>query len=185
MIAYRKGDQKSLEILIGRYLGQIHVFIRRLTGNDHDAEDIVQEAFVKAWRNLWRFDSRRRFRPWMFRIAKNAAVDHLRKRRTVPFSSFEDERGNNILADSLTDDSPLPDELLNRKDIGQALAETIGRLPITYREVLILRHHDGFAFGEIAEITKCSVNTAKSRHRRGLAMLRTMLCTDSRIKGVI
>ena len=175
VLDYRRGDQQAMDELIRRHLKPIHTFVFRLTGDRHEAEDITQETFLKAWRHLWRFNAGKKFRPWLFRIAKNATTDHFRRKRTLPFSAFEDEDGNNPVTDGLTDPAPLPDELLARKDAGQVLTDALNRLPLIYRQVMLLRHNDHFSFIEIAETMGEPLNTVKSRHRRALLCLRKEL----------
>ena len=190
---YLKGDEKSLESLIERYLKPIYGFAYKYVRNAKDAEDITQETFVKAWRHLKGFDPSRcrfatlrgkpnkSFRIWLFQIAKNSAIDFIRKSRSaeggkkvLPFSDFDTENGN-IISDTIVDQSPLPQEILENKEIGQILASTTEKLPAKYREVLSLRYNEQLKFKEIAEFLGESLNTVKSRHRRGLALLKKLL----------
>jgi RNA polymerase sigma-70 factor (ECF subfamily) len=141
---YLKGDEKSLEILIGRYLRPVYGFICRWVGNPRDAEDITQEVFVKAWRNLKRpvlgfsrgFDPRKgNFRTWIFGIARNASIDFLRKTRSasggkkeIPLSEFSDPEGGNAVADTIADPGPLPSEFFERVDASRVLAAALEKL---------------------------------------------------------
>lgn len=172
---YLAGDEKSLEILIERYLKLIYSFIHRYVGSSKEAEDITQEVFIKVWRNLRKFNQQKTFKTWVFTIAKNTCIDALRKKKTIPFSSFENQKGENRLIETLADPSPLPDELIEQADIGQILTSAIDTLSPKYRMVLFLRYNDHFAFREIAESLGESINTIKTRHRRGIAMLRISL----------
>lgn len=95
---YLQGDEKSLEILIQRYLKPIYSFIYRFIGNKQDAEDVTQEVFVKAWRNFKKFDQEKKFKTWIFSIAKNTAIDFLKKRRQFRFLSFP-AKANPLLAE--------------------------------------------------------------------------------------
>lgn len=172
---YLKGDEKALEVLIERYLKLIYSFVYRHVYNASEAEDITQETFVRAWRNLKKFDRRRIFKTWIFSIAKNACIDFLRKKKTIPFVEFENEEGENMLTQTLVDTNPLPDEILERADEAKRLSATIGKLPVKYRMVLFLRYNDHFSFREIGEILEEPLNTVKSRHRRGLVLLKNLL----------
>ncbi len=167
---YFKGDEKSLEILIGRYLKPIYSFIYRYVGNAQEAEDITQETFVKIWRHLKRFDKERSFKTWIFSIAKNASIDFLKKKKAMQFSDLE--RDENTLTERFVDSSPLPSELLEQKDIIGALAKSINKLLPKYRKTLLLRHNDNLTFREISETTGELLNTVKSRYRRALIMLK-------------
>ena len=83
---YLKGDEKSLEILIARYLKPIYSFVYKNVGNPSEAEDITQEVFIKIWKNIKKFDQNKNFKPWIFQIAKNTSIDFLRKKKSIPFS---------------------------------------------------------------------------------------------------
>src|SRR3989338_10910855 len=105
---YFSGDEMSLELLIVRYLGAIFRFVRSIIHVQEDSEDITQEIFVKAWRNLARFDREKSFKTWLLAIAKNTSLDYLRKKKPLLFSKFEDEQGRNILRETLQDTKPSP-----------------------------------------------------------------------------
>jgi RNA polymerase sigma-70 factor (ECF subfamily) len=178
--SYLSGDEKSLEVLFGRYLKPIYSFTYRYIGGGQDAEDVTQEAFVKAWRNLKKFDQQKSFKTWIFSIAKNTALDFLKKKKAIPFSEFENEDGENALTETLADSSPLPQELLEKADIVKILNAAIEKLSPKYRMVLFLHYNDHFTFREIAEILGESIDTIKSRHRRVLTMLRKLLLDKGR-----
>ena len=169
---YLKGDEKSLEILIESYLKPIYSFVYRYIGNLQEAEDITQEVFVRVWKNLKKFDRKRSFKVWIFSIAKNAAIDFLRKKKSIPFSEFEDREGKNMLLETIADPGPLPSELFLRKDITRILIPAMEALSPQCRMLLFLHHNDHFTFREIAETLGESINTIKSRYRRILAQLK-------------
>jgi len=147
---YLKGDEESLEILIKRYLRPIYSFTFRFVGDSEIVEDITQEVFVKVWRNL------KKFKTWIFTIAKNACLDWQKKKKTLPL----------YFAETIRDPSPILNEPLDR---------ILERLSPKYRMVLFLRHNDHFTFREIAESLGESIDTIKTRHRRGIAILRKLL----------
>jgi len=171
---YFKGDEKSLEILIERYLKPVYGFAYRYVNNAQEAEDITQEVFVRAWRNLKKFDKERSFKTWLFSIAKNASIDFFKKKRSVPFAELENEEGESIL-EKIIDPSPLPIAILEQKGIAETLAKALQELSLKYRMVLFLRYNDHFTFQEIAESLGEPLNTVKSRYRRGLIMLKKLL----------
>ena len=175
ILQYQNGDQKSLELLIRRYLKPIYNFVYRYTGNAQDAEDITQETFVKVWRNLKKFDQQKSFKTWIFSIAKNSCIDFLKKKRAIPFSEFENKEGENTLTETLADPSPLPNELLEKAGMAQILSLAMEKLSPKYRMVLFLRYNDHFTFREIAESLDEPLNTVKSKHRRALIMLKEIL----------
>jgi RNA polymerase sigma-70 factor (ECF subfamily) len=176
---YLKGDKKSLETLVSRYLGLVYVFVFRLAGNSGDAEDIVQEAFLKTWKNLKKFDREKKFKTWLFNIAKNAAVDHLRKKKAFLFSDLENNEDKLEFSETIRDPSPLADEIFDRKRLNETLSLLIEKLTIKQRTVLYLYYNDHFNFREISEILDEPLDTVKSRHRRALIRLKEMLESEN------
>lgn len=174
---YLAGDEHSFELLIERYFKPIYGFIYRFVdnANTHDAEDVTQDVFVKVWRHIKRFDRKKSFKTWIFSIAKNAAIDFLKKKKTIVFSEFENEDGENTIMETLLDSSPLPSELLERSDLKGMLAKAMEKLSSKYRMVLFLRYNDHFTFREISESLNEPLDTVKSQHRRALIMLRKLL----------
>lgn len=168
---YLEGDEKSLEFLIGRYLKPIYSFVYRNIGNVADAEDITQEVFVRVWKNLKRFKREKSFKSWIFKIAKNASIDFLRKRKTIPFSRFENEMGQNILEKKLVNHPTFLDDANNKNIIAAALES----LSLKHRAVFSYRYEHNFTFAEIAKSLGESVNTVKSRYRRALSILKDSL----------
>jgi RNA polymerase sigma-70 factor (ECF subfamily) len=171
----RDGDEDAVSELVRRHLGAVLSLCVRITGDRAAAEDAAQEAFVKAWRNLKRYDEEKPFRPWMLQIARNASLDLLRKRRATPFSALSGADDAPKFEDSLEDDAPLPDEVFERARIGEEVSDALGKLPERDRSVLSLRYEDGLSFDEIAEVMKAPMNTVKSWHRRALAKMRALL----------
>lgn len=177
VIDYRAGDHDALEILIQRYLKPVYHFMYRMVGTIHDAEDMTQETFVKAWKNLKRFDTRKNFKTWLFRIAKNTALDFLKRKKAIPFSAFENAEGENVLANTIADPEPLPSVVFDRTDLALVLVSVLAKLPPMYRAVLTLRYNEQLNFREIAEVLDEPLHTIKSRHRRACMMLKELLIT--------
>jgi len=181
---YLKGDEKSLEILIQQYLKPVYSFVYRYVNSVSDAEDITQEVFVRMWKNLRKpalslskgFDPKKgKFKTWLFSIAKNASIDFLRRKKTLPFSAFNNEAGDNILIDTLKDNSLLPDEILEQKNAAQSLSSAIKKLSPKYRLVLSRHYNDDLTFREIAQSLNEPLHTIKSRYRRALISLKKFL----------
>jgi len=172
---YLHGDEKSLGFLIKCYLKPIYNFVYRYVSEAASAEDITQETFVKVWKNLNKFDQRKHFKTWIFCLAKNTAIDFLRKKKEIPFSEFEDSAGNNFLVENLRNDALLPEAILEQQDLAAVLSVVLKRLAPLYRTVLFLRHNDHSTFREIADQLGEPLNTVKSRYRRAIIALRRII----------
>jgi RNA polymerase sigma-70 factor (ECF subfamily) len=170
---YKEGDEDALGVLVSRYAPPVYGFVLRLLRNADDARDVTQEAFIKAWKHRGRYDPSQEFRAWVFGIARHAALDVLRKRRSYSFADLEEE-GEDSFADSVADPSPLPDELYESSRMMDALEYALGELPMSARTVILLKQ-EGLTFEEIGSTLGESVNTVKSRYRRGLITLRDIL----------
>ena len=166
---YLKGDEKSLEILIKHYLKPIYYFSYRNVNNQQEAEDITQETFVKAWRNL------KKFKTWIFTIAKNTAIDFLRKKKNIAFTDLENKDHENNFIESLADPSPLPLEIFERKQLSQTVARAIKKLSPLARITILLRYNEHFTFQEITQILNKPINTVKSWHYRAILRLKKIL----------
>lgn len=171
---YRRGDRAAFDALVRRHLRPIYRFVFRLVGNAHDAEDLSQEVFVRAWKGIARFDEKRSFTAWLFQIARNAAVDLLRKRSTMPVATPEE---TDHAFERLRDPGPLPLELIAQSDSARALSIAIEQLPSASRIVLVLRYRKQLTFREIAAYLQEPLHTVKSRHHRALATLRLLVQT--------
>lgn len=179
---YLAGEEAALPILINRYLKTIYNFCYRLTGNAQDAEDVAQETFVKTWRHLKKYRHGKNFRTWLFAIARNTAIDLLRKKKSLVFSDFStgDGEDENPLLNTLADENPLADELLIRHADTKLLDARIQQLPPHYREILLLYYNHDITLDEISHILKKPLNTVKSQHRRGLMALRNLLQSNNK-----
>jgi RNA polymerase sigma-70 factor, ECF subfamily len=167
------GDEESFAEIVKIYLKPIYNFLYRLVGDRDAAEDLTQETFVKAWKNLKRFDQKRNFRTWLFTIAKNTAFDWLKKKKEIPFSTFTDEEGESWI-ENISSDDILPDEILERKNIAEEFEQMLEKIPVHYRAILLLHYKEDFSLHEIAEILGEPYNTIKSRHQRGLGRLKEL-----------
>ncbi len=172
---YLVGDESALHELVRRYLKALYNFVYRLTNNTEDAEDITQEIFIKVWKNIKQYDQNYSVKTWLFAIARNTTIDWLRKKRDLVFSDFETSEGENILLDTLTDPMPLSDEIMARAEDKKFLDHALSKLPLMYREVIVLRYQDGLTFNEIGNVVGKPLDTVKSQHRRALIALRKLL----------
>lgn len=168
---FLNGNDKAFEVLLSRHLKPIYNFLYRLTGDRSSVEDLAQEVFIKVWKNLSHFDRTKNFRVWIFTIAKNTAYDFLKKKKSIPFSFFEDKEGNSQF-DNIVDDKLDPNAILENADLRKDLEKKLQKIPKNYRLILLLRYKDDFSLSEIADILKIPYNTVKSQHQRALQHLR-------------
>jgi RNA polymerase sigma-70 factor, ECF subfamily len=174
--AYLEGEESAFAILVQRHLKSVYSFVFRFVGSEKDAEDIVQETFIKAWKNLKNYSRQSsRFKTWLMHIARNTSIDYLRKKQHIPFSKLEGEDETGWFAENLPDEQLLPDELLAHKGDVEDLERAMLKLSPAYREVLLFYYGSDITFEEAAIISGISVNTLKSRHHRAVAELRKLL----------
>lgn len=171
---YLAGDEASLEILIKRYLNQIYGFVYSYVKNEAAAEDIAQIAFIKAWKKIKKFNPEKKFKPWIFTIAKNSALDYLKKKSTVSFSAIDAVCGEGFLQNSAIDPALRPDELLELQETDNWFESAVAKLSDKYRRVVVLRQED-YSFREIAEELGEPLHTVKSRYRRALMALKNLI----------
>lgn len=166
------GDDASFEILVKRHLQAVYAFLYRLTGGDKAlSDDLTQVAFLKAWKNIKKFDREKSFKTWIFAIAKNCARDAWKKKKTTPFSFFENSEGYNSL-DEIAEEKPLPDEILERVESVSELEEKLKKLPRKYQTILFLRYRDDLSLSEIAKILNAPYSSVKSQHQRAILALK-------------
>jgi len=172
VILARRGDKKAMELLVTRYLKIIYNFSFRYVYNVADAEDIVQETFIKVWRNFKKFDESRQFKNWLYVIAKNTCLDFLKKKVAIPFSSFDTEIGNPII-DTLADHNILLEDEVDRSLLLTKLTAIKQRLSPKAAEALSLRL-EGLTFRQISEKINEPLNTVKGRYRRTINQLKSL-----------
>jgi RNA polymerase sigma-70 factor, ECF subfamily len=174
----KTGNDRALGMLIRRHLSAAHGLCLRYLSNNDDAEDAVQEVFVKVWRNLHKIDPQKNFRAWTMEIAKNTCLDILKKKRTVPMSAFESEDGSNNFIESLESTCPSPIEMAEHSMLKRILDAATGKLSPAYQKVLNLYYGQGLNFREISETLNEPLHTIKSRHRRAIINLRLILANN-------
>lgn len=172
-----EGNDGEFSLVLKAYLKPVYNFIIRLINDREAAEDVAQETFFKAWKNMRHFDPEKNFKTWLYTIAKRTAFDYLKKKKAMPFSSFEDENGNNFI-DSASGEESI-EKILEREDAARALDKALEKIPKHYQVILILRYKDDLSLQEIAEILGEPYNTVKSRHARALAKLNDVLTQNA------
>lgn len=171
----REGDSDAIRRLVGLYEGPVFHLIWRLTGNVEDARDLTQETFVRTIRTLDRFDLARPFRNWIFRIASNLAIDHLRRRRIRTVSiDVEENDETQWRAPILVDPRERPDAIHEHTWLSEKLARIVEMLPDEYRMVIHLRHREQLSYEEIADLLQIPLGTVKARLHRAHRRLREL-----------
>ncbi|MFA5062175.1 MAG: RNA polymerase sigma factor [Patescibacteria group bacterium] len=174
--AFLTGDEAALNILIQRYTARVYNFVAQYIGHGQDAEDTTQETFIKVWKGLRRFDTTKKFKPWLFQIAKNTAIDFLRKRKLPILTTVVDDDENAINpVDVLSDQTPLPLEQMAVVERAAIIQKALNLLPNIYSTVINLYYLEELTLAEIAEVLSESLDTIKSRHRRALIKLRELI----------
>jgi RNA polymerase sigma-70 factor, ECF subfamily len=163
------GNRDAFDELVRRYRRQVHGLVRVLTGGDNEAEDLVQDIFVRAYRAIGSFRGESAFRSWLYRIAINAVHTHNGKRR-VRESAFAFHAHDERSMDDLPSGANLEEAMLHRQTIERALAD----LPEALRVLIVLRDVQGLKYDEIARILKMPRGTVESRLFRARQKLRQM-----------
>ena len=175
--AAKDGDVSAFEKLVKRYDRNVFRIANHITHSREDAEDVVQEAFLKAYSNLEKFQEQSKFYTWLVRIAVNEALMKLRKRRPERFVSLDEDvkTEDDSLPREVADWSPNPEQLYNQEELRDILSRTIQGLPPTFRTVFVLRDVEGLSTEETAEALELSVPAVKSRLLRARLQLRERL----------
>lgn len=164
-----QGDNSAFEILVNRYQKQVFALAYRLGGDYDEARDIAQEVFLRIYQELKRFDTSRRFFPWMYRVAHNTCVNllHKRPRDVTPLDNLLD----------LTDDTApgSPDDSYEQTERTQMVHAALQALPASYREPLVLKYLEGLSYRQISQMLDVPVTTVEARLFRGRNMLKKAL----------
>jgi len=172
--------KREFDSLVQRYHKQAYNIAYRLTGNHADAEDLTQEAFVRAFRF---FDNYRRdlpFENWLFRIISNLFVDDLRRRPKARIQSLDAPVGNDATSESnafleIPDTRENPERVVLHEELDEQIQRALAALPQDFRTTVILADIEGMSYEEISEAMHCSLGTVRSRLHRGRKLLRTKL----------
>jgi RNA polymerase sigma-70 factor (ECF subfamily) len=174
--AILKGEQELFSDLVQRYQGRLVNYLYRLLRNAPEAEDLAQEVFLKLYRALDRYDPSYKFSTWLFRVAQNAAIDQIRKRRLQLVSmdrTGDGTSGSGTWEFPSSDPSPYGD--LRNTERGEAIQEAIDGLPWDYRELIVLRHFGELSYDEIAALKGMPLGTVKNKLFRGRQMMKDKL----------
>ena len=181
----RLGDAKAFSELLRRYEGKIFRLALHITQNREDAEDVLQEAFLKAYEHLDQFQGQSKFYTWIVRIAVNQALMKLRKRKTDRSVSLDEtiDTGEDTVAREIAAWDENPEQQYSREEINEILSSAIDGLAPIYRAVFVLRDVDELSTEETAEALDLSIPAVKSRLLRARLQLRDKLTRYFKRKG--
>ncbi len=174
------GDQGAYRELLGRHRQSIYHVIFKIVRSNEEAADLVQETFMKAFGSLASYRFEYRFSTWLYKIAANNAIDHLRKKRIEALSLDRPiQTKDGEVALEIPDWTQNPEEDLYRKRRAVTIGDAIESLPAKYREVIVLRHQQDRSYEEIAEQLRIPVGTVKARIFRARELLK------KKLKGIV
>ena len=168
-------DETAFEELIRLYEKKIYALCVRMCGNAEDAEEAAQDTFLALWRGIDRFRQESALSTWIYRLASNACIDLMRRRRKSEGGiSLDDEA---LFLDA-ADPTPQPPQALEQREAQRLLQEGLMSLPAEYRSILLLREVEGLSYSEISETLELELGTVKSRISRGRTLLRNFLSVN-------
>jgi RNA polymerase sigma-70 factor (ECF subfamily) len=170
------GNNEAFEELVRRYERRIYNITYRLLGNEQDASEALQDAFLRAYRFIGRFEFKSSFFTWLYRIATNVSLSRLRKRPRVETVSLDapTEPGGDMTLE-IPDEKYTPERLFQQRQLRAAMKDAVDNLPEDYRSVVVLRDLEGLSNEEAGKVLNLSVAAVKSRLHRGRLVLRSKL----------
>jgi RNA polymerase sigma-70 factor, ECF subfamily len=174
------GERDAFCVLVERHSPNVFRLAYRLTGNRHDAEEVVQEAFLRAYQKLGQFASRANFGTWVYRIAANYAIDRMRQRqkedarRQAPAPEDADGMGDGPVS-RIPDGTPTPERLTLSLELKNHMEQALGALTHAERTAFVMRHWEGCGIEEIAEVLKSNSSATKNTVFRAVQKLRRAL----------
>jgi len=169
----RQGDSEAFRSLVERHSRSVFRLAYRMTGNEQDAEDVVQESFLRAYKQLGRFESRANFGTWLYRIVANCSVDLMRARQ----ARHDQSRGESLdeAVELPAGDTPGPERLARSAEISARVREALDGLSPLERAAFTLRHHEGRSIEEISRMLGLGTSAAKHSVFRAVKKLRIVL----------
>ena len=169
------GDLESFNQLVVRWERPIYALAYRTLGREEDARDVVQEAFLRAYRGLKGFKGEAKFSSWLYRITLNLCRDWMRRERRAPIVSVPEGTDPIELADDRASPAESVEDLVARREMSAAVARAMADLPEEQRAAIMLKEYHGLTFQEIADMLDCPLSTVKTRLYQGLTVLRRQL----------
>ncbi|AIE58689.1 RNA polymerase sigma factor SigW [Bacillus methanolicus] len=171
-----KGDQNAFGEIVELYKDKVFQLCYRMLGNRHEAEDIAQEAFIRAYVNINSFNINLKFSTWLYRIATNLCIDRIRKKKPDYYLDAEVLGSDGLtMYSQIAADTALPEEELQSLELQETIQKEISKLPEKYRTVIVLRYIEELSLNEISEILDLPLGTVKTRIHRGREALRQQL----------
>jgi RNA polymerase sigma-70 factor (ECF subfamily) len=171
----RTGDADAFRVLVERHSRSLFRLAYRMTGNESDAEDVVQESFMRAFKQLDKFDDRASFGTWLYRITANCSLDLVRsrKRRSERMAPVDPEREDPML--NLPAHEPSPERAAQSGEVRDRVAEAMEELSPTERTAFVLRHFEGMCIEDVSRVLECQPGAAKHSVFRAVQKLRRAL----------
>jgi RNA polymerase sigma-70 factor (ECF subfamily) len=171
----RAGDTDAFGVLVERHGRALFRLAFRMTGNEQDAQDVVQESFLRAYRQLFRFDERASFGTWLYRIASNCSLDLVRsrKRRSTQLAPAEPEAEDPMM--SVPSPDPTRERFALSSEVRGRVAEAMDELSPTERTAFVLRHYEGMCIEDVSRVLGCQPGAAKHSVFRAVQKLRRAL----------
>jgi RNA polymerase sigma-70 factor (ECF subfamily) len=169
------GDEAAFTDLVHRYQRRLTAFLGQIVGDIELARELCQEAFIRAWTALDRFNPSYRFSTWLFRIGHNLGIDHLRRRRLKTVALYRTDREGDEVELVVEDQTKDPLGHFENAELAEALRRAIEELRPEYRELVLLRHFAGLSYQEIAEFKDMPLGTVKNKLFRAHTVLRDAL----------
>ncbi|MRX72152.1 RNA polymerase sigma factor SigW [Bacillus lacus] len=172
----KKGDQNAFAEIVDLYKDKIYQLCYRMLGNSHEAEDIAQEAFIRAYMNIHTYDMDRKFSTWLYRIATNLSIDRIRKKKPDYYLDAEVAGTEGLtMYSQIASDTELPEDQVETMELQETIQREILKLPDKYRSVIVLKYIDELSLIEISQILDLPIGTVKTRIHRGREALRKQL----------
>lgn len=172
-------DRQEFDELVRRCHRQAYNIAYRMAGNHADAEDLTQEAFLRAYRFFDRYNRQMPFENWLYRIISNVFIDELRKRPKIKSQSLDQPlaqgNGDSEIRFEVPDFTSDPESMMLQAELDEPLQRALNALPPDFRQTVILADVEGMSYEEIAETMGCSLGTVRSRLHRGRKMMRNRL----------
>ncbi len=168
-------EREQFESLLSLTQRQAYHLALRLTGNRSDAEDLVQESYIRAFRFFHRYDPTLPFTSWLYRIMTNAHIDEMRRRAKLRTTSLDEPHPETGSTWDVPDHAGSPERLLMTEQMEAEVQEGLNKMTPDFRIAVLLADLEGFSYEEIAEVMKTSIGTVRSRIHRGRKQLRTHL----------